>query len=140
MTELDSALAMKVGETLAALGVSPGFLETRKLPIYADAERLALVEIDAAGQNWEEIFRVSAPPGCSEHHTGRAVDIGTPHCKVLDEEFEQTEAFDWLVRFAGKFGFRLSYPRGNSCGYAYEPWHWCFVKDFPSRPGETSAG
>ena len=82
----------------------------------------------------------SAPPGCSEHHTGRAVDIGTPHCKVLDEEFEQTEAFDWLVRFAGKFGFRLSYPRGNSCGYAYEPWHWCFVRDFPSRPGETSAG
>ena len=54
------------------------------------------------------------------------------NCKVLDEEIEQTEAFDWLVRFAGEFGFRLSYPRGNSCGYAYEPWHWCFLKDIPS--------
>ena len=183
MTESDSLLARKVEETLTTLGVSPGFLETRKLPMHADAERLALLEVDAsgrellltpptvnawqsmterarndgvelfvvsafrsfdrqldiikrkliAGQTWEQIFRVSAPPGCSEHHTGRAVDIGTPHCKVLDEEFEETEAFDWLVRSAGKFGFRLSYPRGNSYGYAFEPWHWCFVEDVSSR-------
>ena len=26
----------------------------------------------------------------------------------------------------GRFGFRLSYPRGNRDGYQYEPWHWCF--------------
>ena len=50
MTELDTVLVMKVGETLTALGVSPGFLETRRLPMYADAERLALVEVDAAGR------------------------------------------------------------------------------------------
>ena len=50
MTELDSVLATKVGEALTALGVIPGFLETRRLPIYADAERLTLVEVDAAGR------------------------------------------------------------------------------------------
>lgn len=186
MTDSDSVLATRVEETLTALGVAPGFLETRKLPLYTDAEGLALLEIDAAGrelfltpptvnawqsmterashdgvelfvvsafrsfdqqlgiikrkliagQTWEEIFRVSAPPGCSEHHTGRAVDIGTPHCKVLDEEFEQTEAFEWLVRSGAEFGFRLSYPRGNSSGFAYEPWHWCFVEEFRSRKDE----
>ena len=31
----------------------------------------------AAGQLIEAILRVSAVPGCSEHHTGRALDLGT---------------------------------------------------------------
>lgn len=80
----------------------------------------------ARGLGADEIFAVSAPPGCSEHHSGRAVDIGTPGAEPLHESFEQTPAFDWLTRRAGEFGFRLSYPRDNRWGYAYEPWHWCF--------------
>ena len=35
------------------------------------------------------IFRVSAPPGYSEHHTGRAIDIGTQNFTDLEEEFEK---------------------------------------------------
>ncbi|HEX7650108.1 MAG TPA: D-alanyl-D-alanine carboxypeptidase family protein, partial [Noviherbaspirillum sp.] len=27
---------------------------------------------------------------------------------------------------AGRFGFTLSYPRGNTYGFIYEPWHWCY--------------
>lgn len=80
----------------------------------------------ARGQSADEIFAVSAPPGCSEHHSGRAIDIGTPGCEPLVEAFEQTPAFAWLQRRAGAFGFTLSYPRDNPWGYAYEPWHWCF--------------
>ena len=37
-----------------------------------------------------------AAPGYSEHHTGRAVDLTTPACDPLAEEFENTQAFDWL--------------------------------------------
>ena len=80
----------------------------------------------AAGQSWEQILRVSALPGFSEHHTGRTIDVTTPGCKVLEEEFENTTAFRWLVRRAGEFGFTMTYPRGNSFGVAYEPWHWTF--------------
>lgn len=80
----------------------------------------------AAGQALEEILAIVAPPGFSEHHTGRAVDIGTPGCPLLDTCFEGTAAFDWLRRRAGDFGFLLSYPRDNTSGYQYEPWHWCF--------------
>lgn len=80
----------------------------------------------AAGQTFEQIFAVSAPPGCSEHHTGRAIDIGTEDSTALELEFEQTAAFRWLQENAGRFGFTLSYPQGNRWGYAYEPWHWCF--------------
>lgn len=80
----------------------------------------------SAGQSWEQILRVSALPGYSEHHTGRTIDVTTPGCKALTEEFENTSAFAWLRRLAGDFGFTMTYPRGNMFGVAYEPWHWTF--------------
>lgn len=77
------------------------------------------------GQSLDEILSVLAPPGFSEHHTGRAVDIATPGCPPVEIEFEDTEAFRWLAANAERFGFRLSFPRDNPFGYQYEPWHWC---------------
>jgi len=80
----------------------------------------------AAGGRIEEILTVCAPPGFSEHHTGRAVDLSTPGVPALEVEFEQTAAFAWLTRHAINFSFHLSFPAGNAQGYLYEPWHWCF--------------
>src|SRR4051812_11314434 len=80
----------------------------------------------AAGQTLEEILRSVTAPGFSEHHTGRALDIGTPGDVELDENFGKTAAFRWLQRHAIKFGFHLSFPRGNRNGIVYEPWHWCW--------------
>ncbi len=77
----------------------------------------------------EKILTLSAPPGYSEHHTGRAIDINTPGCMATEEEFQDTEAFRWLSVHAGRFGFTLSYPRDNTLGFIYEPWHWCFQPD-----------
>jgi D-alanyl-D-alanine carboxypeptidase len=74
----------------------------------------------------ETILTLSAPPGYSEHHTGRAVDINTPGCEATEEPFERTDAFRWLTVHAGRFGFTLSYPRNNTLGFIYEPWHWCW--------------
>ena len=89
--------------------------------------QIEIVELKLrAGQTHEQIFAVSAPPGCSEHHTGRAVDVATENSAPLEIEFESTSAFAWLTDNAGRFGFTLSYPRGNRWGYSYEPWHWCF--------------
>lgn len=81
------------------------------------------------GMPIETILTLSAPPGYSEHHTGRAIDINTPGCVATEEPFEHTDAFRWLQSNAGRFGFHLSYPRGNTSGFIYEPWHWCFHKD-----------
>ncbi|WP_148713806.1 M15 family metallopeptidase [Chitinolyticbacter meiyuanensis] len=78
------------------------------------------------GQPIDNILQVLAPPGCSEHHTGRAVDIYTPGGPVVEEAFETTAAYAWLMENAWRFGFRLSFPRDNPYGYVYEPWHWCF--------------
>jgi D-alanyl-D-alanine carboxypeptidase len=80
-----------------------------------------------AGHNLDSILAVSAPPGCSEHHSGQAIDIGTRNCTPLEAEFERTAAFRWLETHGSQHGFRLSYPPGNAQGYEYEPWHWCYV-------------
>ena len=80
----------------------------------------------AAGQHIERILRLVAAPGFSEHHTGRALDIGSPEHLELDAHFARTAAYRWLRRHAGEFGFHLSYPRRNPHGIAYEPWHWCW--------------
>lgn len=81
-------------------------------------------EKKAAGQSLEEILRYVAAPGHSEHHTGRALDIGSPDHLELDEHFADTEAYRWLTARAKTFGFTLSYPRDNPHGIGYEPWHW----------------
>ena len=80
----------------------------------------------ARGERIEAILRVSAVPGCSEHHTGRALDLGAPGHLGLEDSFARTREFRWLRQRAVKFGFHLSYPRGNRQGIAYEPWHWCW--------------
>lgn len=78
-----------------------------------------------AGADLGNILRVNAYPGYSEHHTGRALDVGCPGHESLTEDFAETSAFAWLRKHARRYGFRLSYPRHNPLGIAYEPWHWC---------------
>jgi D-alanyl-D-alanine carboxypeptidase len=80
----------------------------------------------ARGLRLDEVLRVNAAPGHSEHHSGRAIDIGTPGEPPAEESFESTAAFAWLRSNAAGFGFRLSYPRDNPHGITYEPWHWCW--------------
>lgn len=80
----------------------------------------------ARGDRIEAILAVNAAPGYSEHHTGRALDIGCPGYPHLENDFEHSAAFAWLTRHAHDFGFRMSFPRDNSFGVQYEPWHWCY--------------
>lgn len=81
------------------------------------------------GHSMRKILRVSAPPGYSEHHGGRAVDITTHGCRPLEESFAETRAYRWLQANARFFGFRESYPRNNRHQIAWEPWHWFYFKN-----------
>ncbi len=78
-----------------------------------------------AGQALADILRVNAPPGCSEHHSGCALDLATPGDRPLQESFEHTVAFEWLQHNSARYGFHLSFPRDHPAGFIYEPWHWC---------------
>lgn len=78
----------------------------------------------ARGQSVDDILTVNAAPGFSEHHSGLALDIGTPDEPSAEESFENTPAFAWLRDNAPGHGFTMSYPRDNPHGIVYEPWHW----------------
>ncbi len=81
------------------------------------------------GRSINDILKVNAIPGYSEHHTGRALDLHAGDEKPLELAFENHPAFPWLCGSAAQFNFHLSYPRGNPLGIDYEPWHWCFSPD-----------
>jgi D-alanyl-D-alanine carboxypeptidase len=80
-----------------------------------------------AGQHIDEVLKVLAAPGYSEHHSGTALDFTTEDLPGADSSFESTDAYRWLMQHAAGFGFRLSYPRDNPHGIAFEPWHWRYV-------------
>lgn len=68
----------------------------------------------------------SADQGYSEHQLGTAVDFSTKALGGGLSGFGNTEAYDWLLQNAYKYGFILSYPEENGY-YVFEPWHWRFV-------------
>ena len=67
----------------------------------------------------------SADQGYSEHQLGTTIDI-INNGNTLSLDFENTDEFQWLQENAWRYGFILSYPKGNKY-YIYEPWHWRFV-------------
>ncbi len=85
------------------------------------------------GYSIRETNRFVALPGHSEH--------GAPERQAIDfisEEgvngeddpaaFEALAEYRWLRRYAHRYGFFLSYPRGNRWGTSFEPWHWHYEK------------
>ena len=64
------------------------------------------------------------PPGSSEHNLGYAMDI-----VCVDEWFEDTDEFQWLMTNAADYGFILRYPKDKQdiTKVTYEPWHWRYV-------------
>lgn len=92
-----------------------------------------VAEWESYGYSYEEALDLAATvvarPGTSEHHTGLAVDLLHSECWDLVEEWEDSEAFDWMVNNCYKYGFILRYPKEKQdiTGVIYEPWHYRYV-------------
>ncbi|MEW8437723.1 MAG: M15 family metallopeptidase [Candidatus Thiodiazotropha taylori] len=95
----------------------------------ADRQKEIIENKIMAGQAISEILKACAAPGYSEHHTGRALDLTSTECKPLTEDFENKEAFIWLMENASFYSFSLTYPKGNKGGIFYEPWHWAYSQE-----------
>lgn len=71
----------------------------------------------------EKVERELAEPGHSQHQLGTAIDFGT-----IDPSFANTAAASWLLASAWRYGYTLSFPRGQEAeaetGYVWEPWHY----------------
>ncbi len=76
-----------------------------------------------------KVGRTLALPGCSEHSTGLAADLGTKDAEDVQPDFGRTTAGKWLTVNACHYGFILRYPpmKEHLTGISYEPWHYRYV-------------
>ena len=107
------------------------------------------IELDSAYRSvedqqrlWEEfsvrygrdVRRYVSPPGCSEHHTGLAVDVFLiDHGRIIrdnDDLFAAKDLFAAVHARLADHGFILGVPPGKEevcAGLSYEPWHFRYV-------------
>ncbi len=74
------------------------------------------------GEKTAETF--SARPGTSQHQLGTVVDFGS-----IDDSFAKTAAGKWIKKYAGRYGWSLSFPRNYDeiTGYVWESWHYRYI-------------
>jgi D-alanyl-D-alanine carboxypeptidase len=68
----------------------------------------------------------TAVPGHSEHQLGTTIDFKSAGAADVDVSWAQTNTGRWMANNAWKFGFVMSYPKGErgvTC-YPWEPWHF----------------
>jgi LAS superfamily LD-carboxypeptidase LdcB len=75
---------------------------------------------------YDPASKIAAPPGCSNHGTGLAVDLGGGV-----QTFGSTE-YDWLKAHAPAYGW-VHPPFAEPGGRNPEPWHWQSVRAPNSR-------
>jgi zinc D-Ala-D-Ala carboxypeptidase len=78
---------------------------------------------------YAQALKFSARPGHSEHQLGTVIDFTTAPGVPLSSTFGDSPAGKWLAGNGWRYGFVMSYPKGQrriSC-YGYEPWHWRYV-------------
>lgn len=77
-----------------------------------------------------------APPSCSEHHTGLAIDfyikIDGEYPKDDPKVYKDLEYYKTVEKYLKNYGFILRYPEDKKdiTGYSYEPWHIRYVGKF----------
>ncbi len=80
-----------------------------------------LIEVRLSqGREFEEILRGVAPPGYSEHMLGSTLDLS------LGGDYDNNQAYHWLLENAALHGWFESYPKNLDDGFPWEPWHWRF--------------
>jgi D-alanyl-D-alanine dipeptidase/carboxypeptidase len=72
-----------------------------------------------------------AKPGCSEHHTGLAVDLALASDKIdfIRPDFPNDGVCGTFRQLAPRYGFVERYAEGKESitGIAHEPWHFRYV-------------
>ena len=72
-----------------------------------------------------------ALPGCSEHQTGLAIDLGLASEEIdfIRPNFPYSGVCGSFRKLAADYGFILRYPAGKETvtGIAHEPWHFRYV-------------
>ena len=87
--------------------------------------------------------KYAARPGCSEHHTGFAIDVSFWQDGKLTHGAQELLEMDHLFKVVQaklpQYGFILRYPRGKEeiTKINYEPWHYRYI-DSPELAREIT--
>ena len=76
------------------------------------------------GSSFENVIRFVAPPGYSQHETGRALDMVPSEAR-----FVYTDAYQWLKVNASEYGFYETLPEDSTGETYWESWHWYYTGD-----------
>ena len=118
---LDQLLAA-VGSVGAIVPVSGYRPQTEQQAIWEDA-------LAEHGKAFTETY--VARPGCSEHQTGLAIDLGRAAREIdfIRPDFPEEGACGRFRRLAPRYGFIQRYHREKESltGIACEPWHYRYV-------------
>ena len=78
---------------------------------------------------------ITMPAGCSEHQTGLGVDITDYYRETKNDDFFQTETYQWLKDHCADYGFVLRFPTGKEdiTGVMNEGWHFRYVGEETAR-------
>ncbi len=83
-----------------------------------------IIEHKLKTQKPYDVYHISSPAGYSEHHTGLAMDFNS-----IDNTFDHSSAYRWLLKNAEKFGFEQTFTQEYSTwsGVSEESWHWRYI-------------
>ena len=127
----------RIGEALMAF---TGACQDAGLPVYISSGYRSYSE---QAQNFQRICAnngitdgkdanghyITMPAGCSEHQTGLGVDITDVYRPTKNDEFFQTQTYEWLRDHCTEYGFVLRFPTGKEdvTGVMNEGWHFRYV-------------
>jgi len=122
------------------------FLRLREDVLSADGIQIELISVYRTFAAQEETIarylkmygaeytkKYVALPGCSEHQTGIAIDVGImvdgKLTRTVDELLSVNALFEKVQKRLAKHGFILRYPEGKESvtKISYEPWHFRYV-------------
>lgn len=114
---------------LAHLGAGDAIVPVSGFRPHAEQVRLWHDSLRDNGQVFTETY--VAYPGCSEHETGLAIDLGenVPDLDFIRPSFPDTGICGVFKALAPDYGFILRYPGGKEAitGIGSEPWHFRYV-------------
>lgn len=97
----------------------------------SEAEQHKIWEDSCAANGAQFTEQFVARPGCSEHHTGLAVDLGLRQEKIdfIRPDFPDAGVCHIFRERAARYGFIRRYPPGKEhiTAIAHEPWHFRYV-------------
>ena len=111
-------------------------LQIELLSVYRDIpqqERTWARTMESKGEEYTRKY--VAIPGCSEHHTGFALDVGfmlDGHLSHKNADlFSYEDMYQVVHKKMPKYGFILRYPAVKEpiTKISYEPWHFRYIDD-----------